>query len=353
MKYLAVKYVQEVTDRYGRKHLYFRRAGFPRVKLEGLPGSRAFADSYEAALKSAPEPRVTSAGRIIPKTFADLFDQYYRSSDFTGLQSKTQKNYRDILSRLDALRDIHVAAITRADVLKIRDSKDAISLMRRLKTILNFAVEREFRGDNPADKVKIKGRRRPFRAWTDKDIKTFLERYKPESRQTLAITLLLYTGARRQDIVTFGWHNINGSVLVFTPQKTSYTDDEPKQLIIPIHPVLMARIKDLPKDDPAFLMSEYNSKRGGKVIRKPMSEAGFSNWFSQSARDAGLPHNSSPHGLRKAASRHLAEAGATTHEIASVTGHASLKEVERYTASASQAKLARSAMRLLDGGKTD
>lgn len=65
------------------------------------------------------------------------------------------------------------------------------------------------------------------------------------------------------------------------------------------------------------------------------------------ASKAGLPAESSPHGLRKAAARRLAEAGCTVFEIASITGHASLKEVERYTKSAQQKRLAQSAMSAL------
>jgi ribosomal protein L14E/L6E/L27E len=40
----------------------------------------------------------------------------------------------------------------------------------------------------------------------------------------------------------------------------------------------------------------------------------------------------------------LAEAGCSTHEIASITGHASLKELERYTKAVDQKKLATAAM---------
>jgi hypothetical protein len=47
------------------------------------------------------------------------------------------------------------------------------------------------------------------------------------------------------------------------------------------------------------------------------------------------------HGLRKTAARRLAEAGAGANIIASITGHASLREVERYTAAADQARMAR------------
>ena len=51
----------------------------------------------------------------------------------------------------------------------------------------------------------------------------------------------------------------------------------------------------------------------------------------------------SAHGLRKGASRRLAEAGCTAPEIAAITGHKSLAEVQRYIAEADRARLARNA----------
>jgi integrase len=57
-----------------------------------------------------------------------------------------------------------------------------------------------------------------------------------------------------------------------------------------------------------------------------------------------LPQHCSAHGLRKAAARRLAEEGCSAHEIAAWTGHLTLKEVERYTRAADQARLARQAM---------
>jgi hypothetical protein len=49
--------------------------------------------------------------------------------------------------------------------------------------------------------------------------------------------------------------------------------------------------------------------------------------------------------LRKAACRRLAEAGCSANQIAAISGHASLREVERYTAAASQALLADQALK--------
>lgn len=55
---------------------------------------------------------------------------------------------------------------------------------------------------------------------------------------------------------------------------------------------------------------------------------------------AGLPDELSMHGLRKAAARLLAEAGRTAYEIASITGHKTLLEIERYTREAEKARRA-------------
>ena len=62
----------------------------------------------------------------------------------------------------------------------------------------------------------------------------------------------------------------------------------------------------------------------------------------------GLPARCVSHGLRKAAARRLAEVGCSANEIASITGHATLAAVERYTKAASQILMARTAMRRLD-----
>jgi integrase len=55
-------------------------------------------------------------------------------------------------------------------------------------------------------------------------------------------------------------------------------------------------------------------------------------------------HHCSFHGLRKAASVRLAEAGCRPHEVAAITVHASLKEITRYTNTVDRKRLARRAM---------
>ena len=66
---------------------------------------------------------------------------------------------------------------------------------------------------------------------------------------------------------------------------------------------------------------------------KPYTSPGFGNWFRELCDTADCP-DVSAHGLRKAAARRLAEIGCSANQIAAITGHASISEVQRYTKAA-------------------
>jgi integrase len=71
------------------------------------------------------------------------------------------------------------------------------------------------------------------------------------------------------------------------------------ELSIPIHPVLRTIIDATPSGHLTFLITEFG---------KPFAVAGFGNWFREQCDIANL-HHCTFHGLRKAASVRLAEAG--------------------------------------------
>jgi integrase len=129
-----------------------------------------------------------------------------------------------------------------------------------------------------------------------------------------------------------GPQHIRDEVLYWVRKKTAHTTAT--ELAIPIHPDLRAIIDTTPSGHLTFLVTEFG---------KPFTEAGFGNWFRDQCNRAGLRHCTF-HGLRKAAASRLAEAGATVHEIAAITGHATLKEIERYTKTADRKRLAAAAM---------
>jgi len=114
-----------------------------------------------------------------------------------------------------------------------------------------------------------------------------------------------------------------------------------ERLELPILPALVEELSTLQKNSPAFVLTSQG---------KPFSAAGFGNWFREVCDEANLPHCSA-HGLRKAATRRLAEAGCTNQQIKAITGHHTEAEVARYTRAASQKKLAEHAYTMLENNR--
>ena len=80
----------------------------------------------------------------------------------------------------------------------------------------------------------------------------------------------------------------------------------------------------------------------------PFTSAGFGNWFRDRCNEAGLRHCSA-HGLRKASITRLANLGATTDQMKSISGHTSDAALNVYKKTADQQRLARQAMSLQTG----
>src|SRR5262249_25990383 len=165
--------------------------------------------------------------------------------------------------------------------------------------------------------------------WTKDEIAVFESRYPTGSKARLALALGLYTAQRRGDVVRIGRQHIRDGVLTVRQQKTGVT------LAIPVHPDLTAIIAATPVGHLTLLVTQTGKSYGAND---------FTDQFRAWCDAAGLPKHCVFHGLRKAALTRLADAGCTTHELAAISGHKTLSEVERYTKGADQARLARAAM---------
>lgn len=339
MAKVDLSYIQAFTDRHGKTRHYFRRTGCPRVRLPGEPGSKAFMAAYAAALDRAPQPKAPPEPAIQPRSINALIVEYYRSADWLELRDSTRRGYRNHLDRFRAkygdrsavaIEAKHFAAIFHG---MARTPGAARNLRKRLRTVFDLAVQLGWRKDNPvaatkARRVKSKG----FTPWSEADIAAFRSRWPQGSRPRLALELLLHTGQRRSDIVTMGRQYVQDGRISVAQIKTD------ARLRIRLHPELKAEIDLLPATNLTFLLTEYG---------RPFTAPGFTKWFVAQARAAGL-EGRSPHGLRKAAGRRLAEAGCSAKQIAAVLGHASLSEVERYTRDADQERLADAAIEALE-----
>jgi integrase len=342
------KYVSQFTDTGGKQRFRFRRTGQRTHYFQAPLGSEEFMAEYQACLDYRPAPaplRETTAG-----TIDDLASQFYRSVAFNKAKPITRQKARAIL---DAFREgmfetkrgmIRVGGLTARGVEfshldRIIADKAAIhpfaavNLRKQLKRMFKHAVKIKMRPDNPADLTEpLSQKTDGFHTWTEAEIAQYQTRHGLGTKARLALELFLWTAKRRSDGVRLGRQHIRDGCFYGRDEKTG------KPSWIPIAPQLQAAIEAMPAQDGvehlAFLVTEYG---------KPFSAKGFGNKMRQWCDEAGLPHCTT-HGLRKAVSRRLAEAGIGNQGIKSITLHSDDREVATYTREASQRDLAKLSM---------
>jgi integrase len=334
---VRLRYIKEYRDRHGHVRRYFRRRGQPEIALPGRPGSSEFVAAYNAALAAMAVARPTKPAPG-PGSVSAAVALYYTSYAFLGLAPSTRQMRRPILERFRiAHGDKRLAEMQRPHVARILAAQKPFAARNWLKTLrglMEFAAEIGLRPDDPtAGIAPAAAREGRIHTWTEEEIAQFEAAHPIGSRPRLAMALLLYSGQRRSDVVRMGPQHVRGARLSVRQQKTR------AELVIPLHDALRAVLEATSTGHLAFLVT---------TAGKPFSAAGFGNAFREWCDAAGLRQCSS-HGLRKAQCRRLAEAGCTAPEIAAISGHKSLREVQRYIEGADQERLAVAAMAKVSG----
>lgn len=327
--------VSVFTDNRGKRRFRYRRKAVA-VYLHGEPGTEQFEAEYAAARGSA-GPK-TIGPRPKAGTINALCASYYGSAEFLALRESTKATYR---ASIEPFRIAHGAkpfALLERRHLKAELAKlaatpaQANKLLKRLRQLLGHAVDMEWIKINPADGIKPVRTEGGFAEWPEEVISAFEARWPLGTKQRLALDLLLYTGQRRSDVVRMARGNIRDGAIRVEQVKTG------APLWLPIHPALAASIEAASPSGLFLLMTEYG---------RPFTAAGFGNWFRAQCDAAEIEKGYSAHGLRKAAGRRLADAGATAHQIMAVLGHRSLGEATRYTRGADQRRNAQAGIALL------
>lgn len=328
---VSLPYIQEYRNRHGKLYRYFRRPGGPKIRLPGEPGSAEFVAAYNAARsRHTIEP---APSRSPPGSVSAAIAAYYTDNSFLSLAPGTRKMRRAILERFRAQDGGKPLALLKTEHIAKRLGQmkpfAARNWLKTLRGLMAFAIATGLRQDDPTAAFKpAKVRAGTIHTWTEDEIAIFERYHAIGTRARRAMAILLYAAARRGDAVKIGPQHIRAGRLVYRQSKTG------RALSIPLHPELSEILGAAPPQALAFLMTAHG---------KPFTAAGFGNWFRQMCNEAGLPHCSA-HGLRKAQARRLAEAGCSAHEIASITGHKTLSEVQRYAAAADQARMAEAAI---------
>src|SRR5262245_10549600 len=159
------KFVQGFVDRHGKARFYFRRPGFNRVPLPGLPWSPKFMAAYETAL--AGQPMQVARTTVMPGTIRALAVSYFNSAVFRSMKVSTQGVYRNIIDRFceeadkkgHKYGDKHAATLQREHVVTLMSMRaekpdSANGLRKVLRAMLSHAIDTGLRKDDPTLGVK-------------------------------------------------------------------------------------------------------------------------------------------------------------------------------------------------------
>ena len=326
-------FVKAYRDRHGKQRYYMRKRGLPRVALPGAPGSPEFLAAYNDALQG---PRLSPASpKAAAGSFAALCNEYLASAEFTGLAKVTKSELRRVVNRLSAKHgEKPVALLQRLHILRWRDAMvdrpgAANTMIRTVGVLMAFAVDRGYRRDNPALKIKMM-RSKPWRSWTDDELQAFEDRWALGTMERTGYALALYTAQRRADLVEMKWESIAGDIIRVRQSKTGV------DLELPIHPALAEALGAVRPRLPAAIITGSSGTK--------LSPVYFGHQMAAAIEAAGLPAECLLHGLRKTAARTLIEAGCTKRQARAITGQKTDAMIDHYSRDADQKSLSKQAM---------
>jgi integrase len=329
---LQLKYLRREKD--GR--LYVRRNG-KSIRLTASPTTGSFLAEYNAALAQLDGER-PKLERCAKGSFSWLCQQYFQSREWDEFAPATRTGKRGILEAVCWLiGDTPVALIEARHIKKLRDGKKgagaANKRLKVLRRLFQWAVEEELLSRNPAANVtRVRSKSTGYHSWTIEEVRQFEQTHAIGTRPRLALALLLYTGARRGDVVRMGPEMVKDGWMSFV------TDKNGMEVTIPISPDLQQHINLCDRSASTYLQTAHG---------RPFAVASFGNVFRDWCNAAGL-QNCSAHGLRKAGAALAAERGATEAELNAIFGwgHGS-KEASVYVKAASRKVLSGRAAELI------
>lgn len=334
MKRPDLPHLSRTTAR-GRDYWYYRRRGYPLVRLPA-PTDPGFLDAYSAASRGAPERPETRSN------IGALIDSYQSSPRWDRLAPRTRKDYAKVLSHIRSKAGQHdVSVITRPAVIAARDAnretpRFANYICALYSILCEHAVDIGWMPRNPVKGMQLLPLTGPgYAPWPEADIQRF--RDTSTGRARLLFELCLGTGQRIGDVLRFRWADLDadGRGITLIQNKGRRAGKADETMWVPFAPALEAYLATARRDG-LTLVAE--AKHG-----RPVSYRAANHAFSEARAAAGLSEDRYAHGLRANRASELYEMGLTDAQVQAITGHKSAAMARKYGRGARQRKLAEAA----------
>jgi hypothetical protein len=159
------RYVNGFIDRHGKARFYFRRAGFRKVGLPGLPWSPDFMAAYQMAL--AGQPAAIGAARVLPGSIHALTISYYSSLEYLAMKASSQRVRRNVIEKFCREMDangqrngdkraalLHREHLIRFMAARAAKPESANGLRKALRALMQHAVAIKIRRDDPTQGIR-------------------------------------------------------------------------------------------------------------------------------------------------------------------------------------------------------
>lgn len=253
------------------------RAGLGSYPKTGLSLARSKAKEYQELLANGINPishfKALETQRQIRNAnlFQDVFKKWANVS-FTHLQETTAKRKRLDIEKYayPFLKDKPISQITKADLIELIEARAKASatranrLFRMLDNIFKFALQKDFIGINPCDKINLNNlitipKTKHFKAITNaKELQELVKSiYNNKSFESVANALIfvLHAPLRIANLVSLEWEQIDFEAKLLTIPRAKMKNKNPNLPDFQL-PLNNEAIKVLKKQQDFYLKSE-------------------------------------------------------------------------------------------------
>jgi len=313
-----------------------------KVRIKGHPvqtasfkrktDAKKWAQATETAIY---EERYFSYARSKHKTFGDMIDRYIK--EVLPLKPKSQtKQTQQLTYWKEKLGHITLSDVSSPNIVDIRNKLSTGSTLRGIRSpatvnrylaaishVYTIAIkEWEWVHDNPVMRVsRLTESRGRTRFLSDKERHRLLEacKYSENKYLYIIVVLALSTGARRSEITTLNWHQIDFARQIIRLEETKNGEGRNLPLQGYAYDLVCELSKNRNIHNSYLFPSDY--------VCKPVDIT--KSWTT--ALKKACIDDFRFHDLRHSAASYLAMDGASITDIAEVLGHKTLQMAKRYS----------------------
>ena len=308
-----------------------RRSSLGSTDVLEADDARAAAKKLLGGVAIGQDPSKAKKEARAATKFGDLVEQFLAYAKDRQKPSTHEGTTRNLTMHAKPLHGSPVKDIDRAAVARLHEKLSAKSgpiqanrVLASLSGFFSWTIGKGYRDSNPVMAVPKNAETARERELTDDEIRAIWKGTGSGSDYDCIVRLLLLTGARRSEVGSMQWSEIQPDVAIWTVPAERMKNGEAHE--IPLSQIC-TKILAHTENDPPSLKGDFKfaHRSANFVFGKAVNgeKRGYSGWSRSKARfDGRLGFSDwSLHDFRRAMSTRLHEAGVQPHIVEALLAH--------------------------------